>query len=89
VLWGLGARAVAALVGKTLLRPLDRLLGAIFGLARGVFVLLALAAAVAFTPASASSAWRESQGAEWLDSILRELLPSLTPPKSEPGARSV
>ena len=89
VLWGLGARAVAALVGKTLLRPLDRLLGAVFGLARGVLVLLALAAIVSFTPASASSAWRESQGAAWLNSILRELLPSLTPLKAEPGERSV
>src|SRR6476619_522120 len=86
VLWGLGARAVAALVGKTLLRPLDRLLGAVFGLARGVLVLLALAAIVSFTPASASPAWRESQGAAWLNSLLHELLPSLAPPESTPGA---
>jgi membrane protein required for colicin V production len=89
VLWGLGARAVAALVGKTLLRPLDRLLGAVFGLVRGVLVLLALAAVVSFTPASASQAWRESYGANWLNSILRELLPSLASPTSEPAARSV
>ena len=89
VLWGLGARAVAALVGKTLLRPLDRLLGAVFGLVRGVLVLLLLAMVVSFTPASASPAWRESQGAAWLNLILRELLPSLAPLHSEPGARSV
>jgi len=89
VLWGLGTRAIAALVGKTLLRPLDRLLGAVFGLARGVLVLLALAAIVSFTPASASPAWRESHGAAGLDSILRELLPSLAPPHAEPAARSV
>ena len=89
VLWGLGARAVAALVGKTLLRPLDRLLGAIFGLVRGVLVLLVLATIVLCTPASASPAWRESQGAAWLNSIVHELLPSLAPLKTEPGARSV
>jgi len=89
VLWGLGARAVSALVGKTLLRPVDRLLGAVFGLARGVLVLLALAAIVAYTPATASPAWRESQGAAWLNSILRELLPSLAPLQTEPGARTV
>ena len=89
VLWGLGARAVSALVGKTLLRPLDRLLGAVFGLARGVLVLLALAAIVSFTPAAASSAWRESLGATWLDSILRELVPSLLPPADDRGLRSV
>ena len=89
VLWGLGARAVSALVGKTLLRPLDRLLGAVFGLVRGVLVLLALATIISFTPATASPAWRESQGAAWLNSILREVLPSLAPKMSDPAARSV
>src|SRR6478735_3798655 len=67
VLWGLAARGVSALVGKTLLRPLDRLLGAVFGVARGVLVLLALAAIISYTPASASDAWRESHGAAWLN----------------------
>jgi membrane protein required for colicin V production len=89
VLWGFGARAVSALVGKTLLRPLDRLLGAVFGLARGVLVLLVLATIVAYTPASASPAWRESQGAGWLNSLVRELLPSLAPANAPPAARSV
>ncbi len=89
VLWGLGTRAVSALVGKSLLRPLDRLLGAVFGLARGVLVLLALATIVAYTPATTSPAWRESHGAAWLNSILHQLLPSLVPEKTEPGARSV
>jgi hypothetical protein len=54
-----------------------------------VLVLLALATIVAYTPATASPAWRESQGAAWLNSILRELVPSLAPGKAEPGARSV
>jgi membrane protein required for colicin V production len=89
VLWGLGARGVSALVGKTLLRPLDRLLGAVFGLARGVLVLLVLAAIVSFTPATWSDAWRESYGAVWLNSVLHELMPSLAPERSAPGARSV
>ncbi len=89
VLWGLGARAVSALVGKMLLRPLDRLLGAVFGLARGVLVLLVLATIVAYTPASASPAWRESQGAAWLNSIVRELVPSLAPANDVPASRSV
>ena len=89
VLWGFGARAVSALVGKTLLRPLDRLLGAVFGLARGVLVLLVLATIVAYTPASASAAWRESQGAAWLNSIVRQLVPSLAPANDVPASRSV
>ena len=88
VLWGLGARGVSVLVGKTLLRPLDRLLGALFGLARGVLVLLALATVVSYTPATTSDAWRESHGAAWLNSILRELLPFFSPEKTAAGARS-
>ncbi len=89
VIWGVGARAVSGLVGKTLLRPLDRLLGAVFGLARGVLVLLALATLVAYTPARSSATWRESHGAAWLGSILHVLLPSLSPEVTGPGARSV
>ena len=89
VLWGLGARAVSALVRKTLLRPVDRLLGAVFGLARAVLVLVVLAMVVSYTPASASPAWRESQGARWLNSILGQLVPSLVSPSREPAARRV
>ena len=44
VLWSLLARGVSALIGATPLRPLDRLLGAAFGLLRGLVVLLAAAA---------------------------------------------
>jgi membrane protein required for colicin V production len=89
VLWGLGARAVSALVGKTLLRPLDRLLGAIFGVVRGVLVLLVLTWLISHTPASASPAWRESYGAAWLDALLREVMPYLAPENVEPGAGRV
>jgi membrane protein required for colicin V production len=89
VLWGLAARGVSALVGKTLLRPLDRLLGAVFGVARGVLVLLALAAVISYTPASASDAWRESHGAVWLNSIVHELMPLLAPGTPGPAPRSV
>lgn len=89
VLWGFGARAVSALVGKTMLRPLDRLLGAVFGLVRGALVLLVLATLMAYTPASALPAWRESKGAAWLDSIVREWLPSLAPAGATPASRSV
>ena len=89
ILWGLAARGVSALVGKTLLRPLDRLLGAVFGVARGVLVLLALAAIISYTPATASDAWRESQGAAWLNAIVRELMPLLAPGTPGPAARSV
>jgi membrane protein required for colicin V production len=90
IIAGLAARAVSALVGKTLLRPLDRLLGALFGVARGVLVLLALAIVVSYTPAESSAAWRASHGAVWLNAILRELVPLLAPDAIvPPGQRSV
>ena len=90
ILSGLAARAISALVGKTLLRPLDRLLGAMFGVLRGLLVLLALAIVVSYTPLGSSAAWRESHGAAWLNAILRELVPLVAPEAIEPpGARHV
>ena len=77
VVWSLAARAVASLIGKTPLRPLDRLLGAVFGWGRGALVLLAFAALVAYTPAVRSEAWRGSVGAVWLNAGLQVLLPWL------------
>jgi membrane protein required for colicin V production len=90
VLWGLGARVVSALIAKTVLRPLDRLLGAVFGLVRGLVVLLAVATFMAFTPLGATEAWRTSVGAVWLNAVLGELMPLVAPGRGEPaGARSV
>ena len=87
VVCGLAARAVSALVGKTPLRPLDRLLGAVFGVLRGLLVLLAVAIVVAHTPAAASQARRESQGALWLNAMLRELMPLVAPDSTVPPAQ--
>jgi membrane protein required for colicin V production len=90
VLSGLLARIVSALVGRTLLRPLDRGLGALFGLLRGVVVLLAVATLFAFTPLGTAEAWRDSVGAVWLNAMLRELVPLVSPgPAERPGLRSV
>ncbi|HEY2558408.1 MAG TPA: CvpA family protein [Caldimonas sp.] len=87
ILSGLAARAISALVGKTLLRPLDRLLGAVFGILRGLLVLLAVAIVVSFTPLASSTAWRESYGAVWLNTILHELVPLVAPNAIEPPAQ--
>jgi membrane protein required for colicin V production len=87
VVCGLAPRAVSALVGKTPLKPLDRLLGAAFGVLRGVLVLLAIAIVVAHTPAASSAAWRESRGAVWLDAMLHELMPLVAPEMAEPPQR--
>jgi membrane protein required for colicin V production len=84
------ARAVSALVGKTPLRPLDRLLGGVFGIARALLVLLAIAIVVSYTPLARTDAWRDSHGAVWLNAVLRELVPLVAPEAAEPApGRSV
>lgn len=77
VLWTLLARLVRLLVHATPLSLVDRVLGAAFGLLRGGVLLLAVATAVALTPAVKSSAWRASHGALWLNTMLHELKPVL------------
>lgn len=86
MVWSLLARAVSALIGATPLRPLDRLLGAVFGVVRGAVVLLAFATLVAYTPAARTQAWRESVGGAMLEAVLQGLLP-LMPGASAPPAR--
>ena len=59
------------------LNPLDRLFGAVFGVLRGVFVLLVAATVVGLTPARHSAAWRASKGAVWLNDGLQAARPLL------------
>ncbi len=87
IVWSLLARAVSALIAATPLRPLDRLLGAAFGLVRGLLVLLVAATVIAYTPLAQSPAWRQSVGAVVLESVLLQLLP-LLPALPVPPARS-
>jgi acyl dehydratase len=88
IVWSLLARAVSALIGATPLRPLDRLLGAAFGVVRGAVVLLAFATLVAYMPAARTEAWRESVGAAMLEAVLQGLLP-LMPGDTAPPPQAV
>lgn len=85
LLWGILSKLVRMAIHATPLSIPDRLLGAAFGLLRGVVLLLAVATAVALTPASQSQGWRASQGARWLGTALVHLKPLLP----EPVARLV
>lgn len=75
--WALLARLVRTLVHATPLTVPDRLLGAGFGLLRGLVVLLAVATLVAFTPVARSPAWMQSRGAGLLGILLQGLKPML------------
>ncbi|MGQ9725040.1 MAG: CvpA family protein [Tepidimonas sp.] len=57
------ARLGAQSVG---LRSIDRVLGGVFGLLRGVLILMAVALLVHLTPWVDSPAWREAEGPRWL-----------------------
>lgn len=75
--WGLLSRVVGLLVKATPLQLADRVLGAAFGVVRGLVLLLVLTTVVALTPAAASPLWHESQGAQWLAVALHEIKPLL------------
>ena len=77
ILWGLAARLVRLVLHATPLRLPDRVLGAGFGLARGVVVLLLVATVVGVTPLESSDAWQRSRMAPWLNEALQEINPLL------------
>jgi membrane protein required for colicin V production len=74
---GLVALLVKKLVTVVGLAPFDRILGAVFGVVRGVVVLLAFAVVVAMTPLKTAVWWKESVGANALTVALKGLKPVL------------
>jgi membrane protein required for colicin V production len=61
------------------LRPVDRILGAGFGVARGLLLLMALVIVVQMTPLKNGPWWTQSQGYVALDALLKKLKPVLPP----------
>ena len=59
------------------LRPADRVLGAVFGVMRGVMVLLAVAVMISMTPLQSETWWNESVGANWATGTVKGLKPVL------------
>ena len=74
---GFVASLVRRLISSSGLRPADRSLGAIFGLARGVLVLFVFAFLVLAFGFQADAWWRESIGAHGLTASLEILKPML------------
>ncbi len=74
---GLLAWLLKKLVEAIGLRPVDRTLGAAFGLARGVVLLLAAAVVVNMTPLKGNVLWQESAGAGVLTVALKGMKPIL------------
>ena len=57
------------------LRPVDRVLGGAFGLARGVVLLLALTVVLQLTGMSHNDWWQSAKGPVWLDTTIQGLKP--------------
>ena len=74
---GLLAFLLKKLVESIGLRPVDRTMGAAFGLVRGVILLLAAAVVINMTALEKSVWWQESKGAPILDATLKGLKPML------------
>lgn len=72
---GLVAVFVKKLITVAGLAPVDRVLGSVFGLVRGVVLLLAVAVVIAMTPLKSSVWWNESVGAGFLSVALKGLKP--------------
>lgn len=70
---GLLAWLLKMLIEKVGLRPVDRALGAAFGLMRGAVILLAVTLVVGMTPLKGHEAWQASVGARWLEAGLHVL----------------
>ena len=77
---GLVAWLVKKLVEAMGLRPVDRTLGAAFGLVRGGVLVLALAVVVNLTPLKGAEWWTESKAADVSTAALRGLKPVLPEP---------
>lgn len=77
VVWGLLSWLVKQLVQASPLSVVDRLLGAVFGLARGLLIGLVFVTLAGLTPLTKTEAWRASQGVVWLRVVVTALKPML------------
>lgn len=79
VLWRLITWLVQQLLQASPLAPLDRALGAGFGLLRGLLIMLLVVQLGSLTPLVRSAGWRESQGVQLSRAVLGVLVPLLPP----------
>ncbi|MBA2721982.1 MAG: CvpA family protein [Methylibium sp.] len=77
IVWNLLSWLLKKLVQASPLNPLDRVLGAVFGLLRGGLIGLVVATGVNLTPLAESATWRDSHSAAGLREVLSGLLPLL------------
>jgi len=77
IIWSILARLLRMLIQATPLSLFDRVLGATFGVARALVVMLAITTVVLLTSLAKSTAWQQSRGAVWLHGALDGIKPML------------
>jgi len=77
LLGGLIAVLIKKLTTAVGLRPVDRVLGAVFGLTRGVLLLLVATTVVSMTSMKNTVTWQESMGVQVALAVLKGLKPVL------------
>ena len=77
MLGSLIATLLKKLMNAVGLRPVDRVLGAMFGVIRGTLLLLLATLLVSMTPMKSSATWQESLGVRVASVVLKTLKPVL------------
>lgn len=79
VVIGLIGQWLAQAVRKVGLRPLDRVLGALFGLVRAGLILIVLVMLAAMTGVNEQRDWKHALSSAWLERLAAYALPILPP----------
>ncbi len=74
---GLSIALLTKLISAVGLRPIDRALGGLFGLIRGLLLLMALVLVVGMTPLQKHDEWQASAGVHSLHSLYKAVQPLL------------
>ena len=74
---GLLSWLIKKMVESVGLRPVDRVLGGVFGVVRGMVILLGITLVVSMLPLSAQAGWKTSPVAQTLSASLHTLKPLL------------
>ena len=75
--WGLVSALAKRLIDSVGLRPVDRTLGAAFGLVRAALLLVVMTLVVGYTPLQQSAWWQQSLMAPQLSAALQGFMPAL------------
>lgn len=76
--WGLISALAKKLIEAAGLRPVDRTLGAVFGLLRAAVLIVVLGVVVVSTPLHSQVWWTQSVAAPWLTDAVASILPALS-----------